>query len=159
MNITKNERAVLQGAIDSEYGDGGRGATYTFSAIEHSGLDGKIASGVISSLIQKRLAVVGEGEKVNGTGEALTTFDVTDLGHAYLNYTPVITWEPKLRGFNVKIVDREGLAIKNNDAIVDKVTANNWIDSVMPELGKEIIAKRDAEDKAECDKWNKEHAQ
>jgi len=60
MNVTEKEQMVLQGARRSQYGDAYEEKEYpwTFDVIDHSGLEAKIARGVISSLQAKGLIVV-----------------------------------------------------------------------------------------------------
>lgn len=68
MNLTEKEIKILNGMRENEYNDalanvGGEYdfenhcGTWTFTAIENSGLDAKIARGVISSLIKKGLVI------------------------------------------------------------------------------------------------------
>jgi hypothetical protein len=146
MNITKNEKAILQGAIESEYGDQsvrGGGATWTFSAISHSGLTGKVASGVISSLVKKGLAIVTNSGETDGAGEPLTAFDITDLGRAYLRYFPTMTWNAKRKGYDLEIVEyakREVLevGIVKQDFTQNKEIGIKWMDDAMKELAQEL---------------------
>jgi hypothetical protein len=146
MNITENERVILQGAIESEYGDQsvvGGGATWTFSAIDHSGLTGKVASGVISSLVKKGLAIVGDSGEIDGTGEPLTTFDITNLGRAYLRYFPTMTWNTKRKGYDLEIVEqakREVLEVGmvKQDFTQNKEIGIRWMDDTMKELAQEL---------------------
>jgi len=142
MNITKNEKAILQGAIESEYGDQsvkGGGATWTFSAIEHSGLTGKVASGVTSSLVKKGLAVIGDSGEKDGEGEPLTTFDITDLGRAYLKYLPTMTWNAKRKGYDLEIVELateryEPCPVIKQDFTQNKEIGIKWMDDGMEQL-------------------------
>jgi len=146
MNITKNEKAILQGAIESEYGDQsvkGGGATWTFSAIEHSGLTGKVASGVISSLVKKGLAIVGDSGEEDGEGEPLTTFDITDLGRVYLEYLPTMTWNAKRKGYDLEIVELategyEPLPIVKQDFTQNREIGIRWMEDGMKELAQKI---------------------
>lgn len=68
MNLTEKEIKILNGMRENEYGDalanvGGEYdfenycGTWTFTAIENSGLDAKTARGVISSLVKKGLVI------------------------------------------------------------------------------------------------------
>ncbi len=60
-SITELEEAILRGACFNEFNDCREGwATWTFTVIDNSGLDGKTASGVISSLVKKGLAHVSQ---------------------------------------------------------------------------------------------------
>ena len=68
LQLTDNEKAILRGARDNEYGDAFEGsAPWVFAVIDESGLNPKVARGVISSLIQKNLVTVFDYE---GKGKA-----------------------------------------------------------------------------------------
>jgi len=144
MGITKNEQAILRGAMESEYGDQSDidgGATWTFSAIEHSGLDGKVAAGVISSLVKKGLAIVEDDGEKDGSGEPLTSFNITPLGHAYLKYLPIMVWDTKKWAFKVEIcvaavATFEPLPVIREAFITKRENAVAWLDQAMVELAR-----------------------
>jgi len=83
LNLTKLETSLLNAMRENEYNDalesGGCG-TWTFTAIDNSGMTGKTASGVISSLVKKGLViadVVTAKERRNGDEDSIC---FTELG-------------------------------------------------------------------------------
>jgi len=83
IRLTKLETSLLNAMRENEYNDalesGGCG-TWTFTAIDNSGMAGKTASGVISSLVKKGLViadVVTAKERRNGDEDSIC---FTELG-------------------------------------------------------------------------------
>lgn len=76
-HLTNNEKLVLNALRTNEYGDSiEAGHIWSFSVIDNSWLDGKVARGVISSLVKKDLVEVVEAEGKD-CPEAIA---LTDLG-------------------------------------------------------------------------------
>jgi hypothetical protein len=75
MKLTENEKTLLKGSRDSEYSDPYDSVTWTFSAIENSGLDPKVARGVLSSLVKKELVIIS-----GKYDDDESTFEFTEKG-------------------------------------------------------------------------------
>ena len=76
--FTANEIAIFKGSRGNEYANVfEEGGTQTFSVIDYSGLDPKVARGVISSLIKKGIILIIDD---NGYGGDTTTFEYTVKG-------------------------------------------------------------------------------
>jgi predicted methyltransferase len=64
MNITENERKLLQGARSSDFGDAYLDEyPWVFDVIDRSGLESKVARGVLSSLVKKDLIEIESSEE------------------------------------------------------------------------------------------------
>jgi len=74
--LTELEKKVVLGSLKSEYGSAAEDYIWMFSVVEHSGLTGKVARGVVSSLVKKGVAVVHNYEGEAG-GPA---FKLTEAG-------------------------------------------------------------------------------
>lgn len=85
MNITKLERQLLIGSTKTNFGDARDCGTYVFAAFDAAEMNPTTGAGVLSSLVKKELVYVGEGEKVNGVGDPVPTFDLTQLGKETVN--------------------------------------------------------------------------
>lgn len=63
ISLTENENALIIGIVDNEYSDGDYDApAWVFAALDTADLNPKIGRGVLSSLVKKGLAVVGESD-------------------------------------------------------------------------------------------------
>ncbi len=51
--VTENEYAILKAIDDSEYGDSLRDSVWMFSVSNRCGLEGKVISGTVASLVKK----------------------------------------------------------------------------------------------------------
>lgn len=80
IKLTSNEQAILRAGRDSEYDNFTENPTWVFSVIEGSGLDAKVARGVISSLVKKGLVEVFDNEG-NGRADDMCIV-TTDAGTA-----------------------------------------------------------------------------
>lgn len=83
MKLTKMEIMVLNGMRDNEYNDAIEHATWTFTAIDNSGLNAKQARGVIASLVKKGLVIAtkgshGDEDMIGFTQEGVKLFENAD---------------------------------------------------------------------------------
>ena len=81
--LTRLETMMVNGMRNNEYNDAIEYATWTFTAIDNSGMSGKTASGVISSLIKKGLVEAtqgtnGEADMIGFTDQGVMLFDNAD---------------------------------------------------------------------------------
>ena len=81
--LTIKEIQILNGMRTNEYNDAFENATWSFTAIDNSGMSAKIARGVISSLVKKELVIVspaydGEPEMIGYTEEGKNLFTNAD---------------------------------------------------------------------------------
>lgn len=82
MTLTDNEKAIIAAIPKSEYANtDDYSSTFTFSAIEHSGLDAKVARGALASLVKKGMVEVSDPDW-GAQGE--TTIFLTYAGLAQL---------------------------------------------------------------------------
>lgn len=83
--ITQNELAILKAIDDSEYGDSLRDPVWMFSASNRCGLEGKVISGTVASLVKKGYVQVSE---YHYTGKDSNTIVMTYAGiQAYIEIT------------------------------------------------------------------------
>jgi len=62
-NLTENELAILKASRTNDFADAGEGSTtWVFAVIQSSGLDPKVARGVIASLVKKGLVAIDDYE-------------------------------------------------------------------------------------------------
>jgi len=80
--ITENEFAILKAIDDSEYGDSLRDSVWIFSVSNRCGLEGKVISGTVASLVKKGYVQVSE---YHYTGKDSKTIVMTYAGiQAYI---------------------------------------------------------------------------
>ena len=149
MKLTDKERTILNGIFESEY-NGESGQTWTFSAIEHSGLDGRIASGVLASLVKKEFVTMGG---TYGDDQDESTITITDLGKLYLRFTPVVWWDNKERIFIITIKDVQENQVGACDYAPDRIQGEERADEMMRELTVPVYDYFEYGDNGEW-KWN-----
>lgn len=71
MTVTEMERSVLKAYFCTDYGDGPGTETLVFDILDHSGVPGIKARGVLSSLIKKGLVYIHGGYN-NDSATSLT---------------------------------------------------------------------------------------
>lgn len=75
--FTSNEIAIFRGSRDNEYANVfEEGGSWVFSVIDYSGLKPKVARGVISSLVKKKIIQIIDDNDYPGT----PTFEYTREG-------------------------------------------------------------------------------
>jgi hypothetical protein len=85
IKLTAMEIKLVNAMRDNEYNDAIEGATWTFTAIDNSGIPAKQARGVISSLVQKGLVTaevgnknIGDEDNIAFTNAGVALFDNAD---------------------------------------------------------------------------------
>lgn len=80
--LTAQEIKFVNGMRNNEYNDAIEGPTWTFTAIDYSGMEGRQARGVMSSLVQKGYIWAEKGDKSKGDDD---TVGFTPEGVALFN--------------------------------------------------------------------------
>lgn len=74
VKLTISEVAILNAMRTNEYNDAIEGATWSFTAIDNSGISAKKARGTISSLVKKGLVTVTQADQKNPEDEEMIAF-------------------------------------------------------------------------------------
>lgn len=82
VELTVFEVKMVNAMRNNEYNDAIESPTWTFTAIDNSGIPAKQARGVISSLVQKGLVIAEVGDKKNGDED---TIGFTEAGKKLFN--------------------------------------------------------------------------
>lgn len=83
-NLTQNELKIIWAAQTNEFEDASDGySPWVFSVIDASGLDPKVARGVIASLVTKGLVGISDYDGKGNPDDMIFSF--TGKGHAYVS--------------------------------------------------------------------------
>ena len=78
MNLTALEKEILIASCTTDFGDAAIEPVWVFSVIDSAGIDGKVARGVIASLVKKGLVIIEDYEGKGNPDDQV--FALTDAG-------------------------------------------------------------------------------
>ena len=78
LTLTALEEKILQACRITDYGDAAIEPVWVFSVIDSAGIDGKVARGVIASLVKKGLVMIEDYEGKGNSDDQV--FVLTDAG-------------------------------------------------------------------------------